>query len=182
MPCPLPRRTRQVRVSVASPSARPSPKLRRVGVRDFTFEAYSGFTHVTACRIAQSPEATFVTRLRPGRLPLRTARQLPAQPTSRWVEPSSTGKPRRLGALSFTGASWPSLCWAERRWTQRLRVQRHARVRPELSSALSWPLPYRDSLPDSMSSLQRDCAVSRDLADCRSPNRQKRNSPQINTR
>src|SRR4051794_29610873 len=100
MPCPLPRRTRQVRVSVASPSARPSPKFRRVGVRDFTCEACSGFTHVTACRIAQSPEATFVTRLRPGGLPLRTARQLPAQPTTRWVEPSSTGKPRRLGALS----------------------------------------------------------------------------------
>src|SRR3954447_16901071 len=77
----------------------------RVGVRDFTCEACSGFTHVTACRIAQSPEATFVTRLRPGRLPLRTARQLPAQPTSRWVEPSSTGKPRRLGALRNPGYS-----------------------------------------------------------------------------
>src|SRR3954453_8856239 len=99
MPCPLPRRTRQVRVSVASPSARPSPKLRRVGVRDFTCEACSGFTHVTACRIARSPKATFVTRLQPSGLPRRTARQLPAQPTTRWMEPSSTGKPRRLGAL-----------------------------------------------------------------------------------
>src|SRR3954453_19877503 len=65
---------------------------------DAPYKACSGFTHVTACRIAQSPEATFVTRLRPGRLPLRTARQLPAQPTTRWVEPSSTGKPRRQGA------------------------------------------------------------------------------------
>src|SRR6476619_4056445 len=98
MPCPLPRRTRRVRASLASPSARPSPVLRRVGVRDFTFEACSGFTHVTACRIARSPKATFVTRLRPGGLPLRTARQLPAQPTTRWVEPSSTGKPRPPGA------------------------------------------------------------------------------------
>src|SRR5215217_9706096 len=105
MPCPLPRRTRQVRVSVASPSARPSPFLRRVGVRDFTCEACSGFTHVTACRIARSPKATFVTRLRPGGLPLRAARQLPVQPTTRWVEPSSTGKPRRLGALGFVGLS-----------------------------------------------------------------------------
>src|SRR6185369_5305505 len=42
--------------------------------------------------------ATFVTRLRPGGLPLRTARQLPAQPTTRWVEPSSTGRPRPPGA------------------------------------------------------------------------------------
>jgi hypothetical protein len=29
------------------------------------FEACSGFTHVTARRIAQPPKATFVTRLRP---------------------------------------------------------------------------------------------------------------------
>src|SRR6476659_948219 len=71
MPCPLPRRTRRVRASVASPSALPSPHISRVGVRVFTFEACSGFTHVTACRIAQSPKATFVTRLRPGGLPLR---------------------------------------------------------------------------------------------------------------
>src|SRR3954467_4010097 len=42
MPCPLPRRTRQVRVSVASPSARPSPNLRRVGIRIFTFEMLWG--------------------------------------------------------------------------------------------------------------------------------------------
>src|SRR3954469_19281636 len=42
MPCPLPRRTRQVRVSVAFPSARPSPKFRRVGVRDFTCEMLWG--------------------------------------------------------------------------------------------------------------------------------------------
>ena len=34
-----------------------------------TFEACSGFTHVTARRIAQPPKAAFVTRLQPGRLP-----------------------------------------------------------------------------------------------------------------
>ena len=56
---------------------RPSPLFRRVGVHDFTFEACSGFTHVTACRIAQPPKAAFVTRLRPGRLPDQAARQLP---------------------------------------------------------------------------------------------------------
>src|SRR3954464_12134133 len=43
----------------------PSPLFRRVGVHDSTFEACSGFTHVTACRIAQPPKAAFVTRLRP---------------------------------------------------------------------------------------------------------------------
>src|SRR4051795_2260779 len=65
---------------------------------DAPYKASSGFTRVTACRIARSPKATFVTRLRPSGLPRRTARQLPAQPTTRWMEPSSTGKPRRLGA------------------------------------------------------------------------------------
>src|SRR3954447_103019 len=55
MPCPLPRRTRRVRLSVASPSARPSPFPRRVGVRDFTFEMLWG----SGDRMARSPpEAT----------------------------------------------------------------------------------------------------------------------------
>src|SRR5262245_51093382 len=45
------------------------------------------------------PMATFVTRLRPGRLPSRTARQLPDQPTILWVEPPSTGVTRLRGAL-----------------------------------------------------------------------------------
>jgi len=57
--------------------ARPSPYSRRVGIRDFTFEACSGFTHITARWIAQPPKAAFVTRLRPGRLPDQAARQLP---------------------------------------------------------------------------------------------------------
>jgi len=59
--------------------ARPSPNLRRVGIRDFTFEACSGFTHVTARRIAQPPKAAFVARLQPGRLPCQAACQLPDQ-------------------------------------------------------------------------------------------------------
>ena len=47
---------------------------------------------------AWKPEAAFVTRLRPARLPRQAARQLPDQPTTPWVEPSSTGDTRRLGA------------------------------------------------------------------------------------
>ena len=48
---------------------RPSPLLRRVGIRIYAFETCSGFTRVTARWIAQPPEAAFVTRLRSSRLP-----------------------------------------------------------------------------------------------------------------
>ncbi len=48
MPRPLPRRTQPVHASVASRLLRPSPFLRRVGVRNFTFEACSGILRVTA--------------------------------------------------------------------------------------------------------------------------------------
>jgi hypothetical protein len=68
-------------------------------IRIVTFEACSGFTHVTARRIAQPPKAAFVTRLQPYRLPGRTARQLPDQSTTLWVESSSTSDPRLRGAL-----------------------------------------------------------------------------------
>src|SRR6476659_7787267 len=67
-PCPTPARSavpacrahypggsRRVHVSIASPLTRPSPFCRRVGIRTSTFEACSGFTHVTARRIAQPP-------------------------------------------------------------------------------------------------------------------------------
>ena len=82
---------------------RPSPFPSRVGVHDFTFEACSGFTHVTAHRIARPPKAAFVTRLRPAGSPQQAARQLPDQPTTLWVDPSSTGDARRLGALGNPG-------------------------------------------------------------------------------
>src|SRR6516162_4401694 len=97
--CPLPRRIERVRVSITSPLVQPSPNGRRVGIRIVTFEACSGFTRVTARRIAQLPTATFVTRLQPLRLPARAARQLPDQSTTLRVESSSTGNPRLRGAL-----------------------------------------------------------------------------------
>ena len=77
VPCPLPRRIKRVLVSIASPLMQPSPNGRRVGIRIVTFEACSGFTQVTAHRIAQPPKATFVARLRPNQSPSRAARQLP---------------------------------------------------------------------------------------------------------
>src|SRR5260370_12378188 len=56
MPCPLPRWTRTgASVGCYPVPLGPSPLFRRVGVHDFTFEACSGFTHVTACQIAQPP-------------------------------------------------------------------------------------------------------------------------------
>ena len=45
------------------------PNLGRVGIRIVTFEACSGFTHVTARWIAQPPKAAFVTRLGPPSCP-----------------------------------------------------------------------------------------------------------------
>src|SRR5271165_2997892 len=91
--------SRRVRLSIASPLTRPSPFCRRVGIRTSTFEACSGFTHVTARRIAQPPKAAFVTRLRSSRSPDQTARQLPEQSTTLWVDPPSTGETRPRGAL-----------------------------------------------------------------------------------
>ena len=68
------------------------------GVDGITFEACSGFTHVIARWIARPPKAAFVTRLRSVRLLVQTARQLPDQSTTLWVDPSSTGNTRRRGA------------------------------------------------------------------------------------
>ena len=76
---------------------RPSPKNGRVGIRYSTFEACSGFTHVTARWLAQPPKAAFVAGLRPARLPGQTACQLPVQPTTHCVDTSSTGVNTRSG-------------------------------------------------------------------------------------
>lgn len=77
VPCPLPRRIERVLVTIASPLVLPSPNGRRVGIRFSPFEACSGFTRVTARRIAQRPKAAFVAGLRPGQLPTQAACQLP---------------------------------------------------------------------------------------------------------
>src|SRR5205823_1967055 len=87
--------------------ARPYPFLRRVGIRNFTFEACSGFTRVTAHWIAQPPRAAFVTRLRPARLPEQAARQLDDQTDYYlggiflhwWCAPSGRAEKSGLAAL-----------------------------------------------------------------------------------
>jgi hypothetical protein len=96
--CPLPRRIERVLMSITSPFTRPSPHFGRVGIRIMDFEACSGFTRVTARWIARPPEAAFVTRLRPVRLPVQAARQLPDQSTTLWAESSSAGDTRLRGA------------------------------------------------------------------------------------
>ena len=58
MPAPLPRRKPAVaRVALFPASRRPSPFLRRVGFRNTRFEAYSAFTRVPACMVAEPPKA-----------------------------------------------------------------------------------------------------------------------------
>jgi hypothetical protein len=99
VPCLLPRRIERVRVSITSPLIMLSPNGRRVSIRIVTFGACSGFTHVTARRIAQPPKVTFVTRLQPSQLPNQAARQLPDQSTTIRVELSSTDDSRLRGAL-----------------------------------------------------------------------------------
>jgi hypothetical protein len=100
---PYPGGPKPVPTSVASRPVRPSPLFRRVGVHDFTFEACSSFTRVTACRVAQPPEVALVTRLRPGPLPVQTACQMPDLATTIWVGLSPTGDLRRWGALNKAG-------------------------------------------------------------------------------
>ena len=90
MPCSLPRWTGAGASVGCFPIPRgPSPKFRRVGIHDFTFEACSSFTHVTACWIAQPPkgglchEASARPVARPSRSSAtRVYRQLPA-----WILP-----------------------------------------------------------------------------------------------
>ena len=99
VPCPLPRRIGTGACVDCFPIPRGLPRNSGwVGIRIVLFEACSGFTRVTARTLAQPPKAAFVTGLRRGRLPGHAARQLPAQSTTRWVEPSSTGVSRLRGA------------------------------------------------------------------------------------
>src|SRR5215510_4862773 len=79
VPCPLPRRIVTVHMSVAYRRARPSPYLRRVGIRNFTFEACSGFTHVTARQIAQPPQGGICRKASAQRVAPQAACQLPDQ-------------------------------------------------------------------------------------------------------
>ena len=103
VPCLLPLWVERVRLSISRPPVLPSPLFRRVGIHIITFEACSGFTRVTAGRIAQPPKMAFVTRLRSCQLPDKAARQLQDLSTTIWVEPSSTAATRLRGVLKNQG-------------------------------------------------------------------------------
>ena len=84
-------------------STRPSPSKRRVGVCIDSFEACSDFTRVTVRWIARPPKVAFVTRLRPGQLPNRAARQLPDQ-----IDNSPDGEPSSIDDARLRGALLPA--------------------------------------------------------------------------
>lgn len=68
------------------------PRSIGVGFHDFTFEACSSFTHVTAYQIVRPPKVDFVTRLQSGRLnPSKLLVSYRALPMAARVGPSPTG-------------------------------------------------------------------------------------------
>ncbi len=104
LPCPLPRRTEPVRMSVASRLVLPSPYLRRVGVHDFTFEACSGLLRVTACQLAR-PAFSGLRHEASARPITRPSRSSASTLTDNYIGGllPPTGCPRRKGALRNAG-------------------------------------------------------------------------------
>jgi len=79
---------------------RPSPVNRRVGIHNFTFEACSSFTRVTACKVACPPKGGLLSRgFDPASCPTALLGSYHVSPTTTWVDPPSTGDLRRWGAL-----------------------------------------------------------------------------------
>src|SRR5712692_6693817 len=86
-------------VSVSSLSARPSPFNGRVGIHNFTFEACSSFTRVTACKIARPPKGGLLSRgFDPASYPTKPLGSYHVLPTTTWMDPPSTGDLRHWGA------------------------------------------------------------------------------------
>jgi hypothetical protein len=91
-------------VSVSSLSARPSPVNRRVGIHDFTFEACSSFTRVTACKVARPPKDGLVSRgFDLASCPTKSLGSYHVLPTATWMDPPSIGDLRHWGALLTQG-------------------------------------------------------------------------------
>ena len=90
----------RVRLSVASPlhSGLPRYSGGSASMTSLSRPAQASLT-LRPAGLLNRPKAAFVTRLRPARLPDQAARQLPGLPTTLRMDPSSTGEPRRWGAL-----------------------------------------------------------------------------------
>ena len=103
----------------------PSPCSRRVGIRIVTFEACSGFTHVTARRIAQPPTGDLCHEA-PTRAVTRTSRSSATGSIDNSpVDSSSTDDLRLRGALPL-----PDSCSAANGGAIRSPRRRAAPARP----------------------------------------------------
>src|SRR5216683_4166164 len=99
-------------VSVSSLSARPSPFNGRVGIHNFTFEACSSFTRVTACKIACPPKGGLLSRgFDPASYPTKPLGSYHVLPTTTWMDPPSTGDLRRWGARRVEEGRWTGTYW-----------------------------------------------------------------------
>jgi hypothetical protein len=99
VPCPLPRRIETGALVDCFPVHAAFPVLQAGRHPHLYFRGLLRLHSRYGRRIAQPPKAAFVTRLRSSRSPDQTARQLPEQSTTLWMEPPSTGKARPRGAL-----------------------------------------------------------------------------------
>src|SRR5580700_7567708 len=73
------------------PCPRGLPRFyRRVGIHDFTFEACSSFTRVTACKIACPPKGGRLSRgFDPASYPTEPLGSDHVLPTTTWMDPPS---------------------------------------------------------------------------------------------
>jgi hypothetical protein len=91
---PYPSGSRRVPLWMASPLTRPSPSLRRVGIRNFTFETGPGFPHVTVRWMAQLPKAALSRGSDPTGCPAEPlVRDQINRPLSGWILPPRMTRP-----------------------------------------------------------------------------------------
>src|ERR1700686_2635317 len=106
--------------SVSSLFARPSPVYWRVGIHDFTFEACSGFTRVTGCKVAARPKADFCPEAStpPVARPDRSVATMSNRQLHRWIllplmicavgahsKPNGTTRLERLRNFTWNGGA-----------------------------------------------------------------------------
>jgi hypothetical protein len=117
-----PWRTEQVHLSVASLLTRPSPYLRRVGVHDFTFEACSSLTHVSACQFARPPVVALLRGFDPTSHPIESLVSHQVLPRTTWV--GRTSDLRRWGELRQRAKGTNTLFTPDKkRWRSRTRFR-----------------------------------------------------------